>query len=105
MSELLKKLEEMVSPGPAGSDSRNNQTPEAWRPRLEIDQEGGYFISTPRKAASEIPDAAELLKEAEDRFAGLKAMIDLTQADRVSQQTNMLNRILDTPDPSAGVRK
>jgi len=32
-------------------------------------------------------------------------MIDLTQADRVSQQTNMLNRILDTPDPSAGVRK
>jgi hypothetical protein len=65
MSDLIKKLEEMVSPGPAGSDSRNNQTPEAWRPRLEIDQEGGYFVSTPRKAASEIPDAADLLKEAD----------------------------------------
>ena len=65
MSELLKKLEEMVSPGPSGSDSKSNQTPEAWRPRLEIDQEGGYFVSTPRKAAKEIPDAAELLKEAD----------------------------------------
>ncbi len=36
----------------------SNQTPEAWRPRLEIDQDGGYFVSTPRKAAKEIPDAA-----------------------------------------------
>jgi hypothetical protein len=34
MSELLKKLEEMVSPGPTGSDLRSNQTPESWRPRL-----------------------------------------------------------------------
>ena len=65
MSDLIKKLEEMVSPGPSGSDSRTNQVPEAWRPRLEIDQEGGYFVSTPRKAAKEIPDAAELLKEAD----------------------------------------
>lgn len=65
MSELLKKLEEMVSPGPSGSDKRNNEVPEAWRPRLEIDQEGGYFVSTPRKAASEIPDASDLLKEAD----------------------------------------
>jgi len=65
VSELLKKLEEMVSPGPSGSDKRNNEVPEAWRPRLEIDQEGGYFVSTPRKAASEIPDASDLLKEAD----------------------------------------
>ena len=65
MSDLLKKLEEMVSPGPSGSDKRNNEVPEAWRPRLEIDQEGGYFVSTPRKAASEIPDASDLLKEAD----------------------------------------
>jgi len=32
-------------------------------------------------------------------------MIDLTQADRVSQQTNLLNRIMDTPDKAAGARK
>ena len=48
MSDLIKKLEEMVSPGPSGSDSRVNQVPEAWRPRLEIDQDGGYFVSTPK---------------------------------------------------------
>ncbi|MFA6051469.1 MAG: hypothetical protein WC762_02660 [Methylobacter sp.] len=49
--------------------------------------------------------ATEHLKEAEKRFSDLKGMIDLTQADRVSQQTNLLNRIMDTPDPAAGARK
>ncbi len=49
--------------------------------------------------------ATELIKEAEDRFSGLKSMIDLTQADRVSQQTNLINRIIDKPDPNAGARK
>jgi hypothetical protein len=48
--------------------------------------------------------ATERLKEAEKQFLDLKGMIDLTQADRVSQQTNMLNRILDTPDTAAGTR-
>ncbi|MGR9014961.1 MAG: hypothetical protein ACU83U_15095 [Gammaproteobacteria bacterium] len=49
--------------------------------------------------------ATEHLKEAKNRFSDLKSMIDLTQADRVSQQTNLLNRILDTPDTAAGARK
>jgi ribosomal protein S20 len=49
--------------------------------------------------------ATEDLKEAEKRFSDLKGMIELTQADRVSQQTNLLNRILDTHDSSAGARK
>ena len=48
--------------------------------------------------------AAEDLKEAEKRFLDLKGMINLTQADRVSQQTNLLNRIMDTHDSSAGAR-
>ncbi|MDP2179037.1 hypothetical protein [Methylicorpusculum sp.] len=48
--------------------------------------------------------ATEDLKEAEKRFAELKTMIDLTQADRVSQQTNLLNRIMDTPDEASGAR-
>ncbi|MCD2452693.1 hypothetical protein GO003_020115 [Methylicorpusculum oleiharenae] len=43
-------------------------------------------------------------KEAEKRFAELKTMIDLTQADRVSQKTNLLNRIMDTPDEASGAR-
>ncbi len=63
-----------------------------------------------KKARATVQDgdlikATELLKEAENRFSDLKSMIDLTQADRVSQQTNLLNRILDTPDTAAGARK
>lgn len=48
--------------------------------------------------------ATELLKEAENRFSDLKGMIDLTQADRRSQQTNLLNRITGTVDTEAGAR-
>ena len=49
--------------------------------------------------------ASEQLKEAEKRFVALKGMLDLSLEDRESQQTHMLNRILDTPDPRAGSRK
>jgi len=52
----------------------------------------------------DLPKATEFLKEAEQRFSDLKGMIDLTQADRVSQQTNLLNRIMDTTDTAAGAR-
>jgi hypothetical protein len=48
--------------------------------------------------------ATEFLKEAEQRFSDLKGMIELTQADRASQQTHMLNRILDTTDTAAGAK-
>jgi hypothetical protein len=34
----------------------------------------------------------EFLKEAEKRFADLKGLLDLTQAERTSQQTHMLER-------------
>ncbi|MCX7105070.1 MAG: hypothetical protein RIS10_1250 [Pseudomonadota bacterium] len=54
---------------------------------------------------NDLAKATELLNEADKRFSDLKSMIDLTQADRASQQTHMLNRILDTPDPVAGTRK
>ncbi len=55
--------------------------------------------------AGDLAKATEDLTEAEKRFTALKGMIDLTQADRASQQTHMLNRILDTPDSAAGARK
>jgi hypothetical protein len=48
--------------------------------------------------------ATELLTEAEKRFSDLKDMLELTQADRRSQQTNLLNRITGTVDPDAGAR-
>ena len=65
------------------------------------------YLKKARKAVQDgdLAKATEDLKEAEKRFSELKGMIDLTQADRVSQQTNLLNRIMDTPDPSAGARK
>jgi|694.fasta_scaffold00209_10 predicted phosphodiesterase len=64
MSSLTDKLTELISPGPSGSDIRATNTPESWRPRLEIDPEKGegYFISTPRPAGNS-PDGVELLKE------------------------------------------
>lgn len=59
---LLDKLTELSVPGRQGSDARVNNTPEAWRPRLEVGDDGGYLVSTARPAG-ELPDAAELLKE------------------------------------------
>ncbi|MDO9106902.1 MAG: hypothetical protein Q7U57_18320 [Methylovulum sp.] len=56
-----------------------------------------------KKARTSVKDgdlikATEHLKEAEKRFSDLKGMLDLKLDDRVSQQTPMINRILDTPD-------
>ena len=46
-----------------GSDTRKADTPEAWRPRLELDANtGGFIVSTPRPAG-ELPDAADLLAD------------------------------------------
>lgn len=59
---LVEKLANLVSPGTNGSDLRATNTPESWRPRMELDESGGFVISKPRKAG-EIPDAAEILKE------------------------------------------
>lgn len=59
---LTERLEALASPGPRGSDVRAMNTPESWRPRMEIDAQGGYVISTPRNAG-EMPDAADILRE------------------------------------------
>ena len=59
---LSDKFDKLKKIGPAGSDHRAVSTPENWRPHLEVDENGGYLISTPR-SAGQIPDAVELLKE------------------------------------------
>ena len=60
LGDGIKQLHELAH---VGSDIRNNNTPESWKPRLEVDDtNGGYLISKPRNAG-EIPDAAELLRE------------------------------------------
>jgi len=62
MSELTDKFLALVSPGPSGSDTRLVNAPESWRPRMEIDENGGFIVSTPR-SAGEIPDQKDLLEE------------------------------------------
>jgi hypothetical protein len=58
------------------------------------------YLKKAREAVKDgdLTKATEHLKEAEKRFLDLKGMIDLTLDDRVSQQTPMINRILDKPD-------
>lgn len=62
MSELTEKLAALISPGPSGSDTRATNTPESWKPRMEVDEQGGFLVSTPRPAG-EMPDAAQILTE------------------------------------------
>jgi predicted phosphodiesterase len=59
---LSNRLERLASPGKRGSDVKALNTPESWRPRMEIDAEGGFLVSTPRHAG-EMPDAAGILEE------------------------------------------
>jgi predicted phosphodiesterase len=63
MSSLSDKFKDLVSPGPSGSDVKQTNTPESWRPRLEIDSNGGFLVSTARQAAVNTPEARELLSE------------------------------------------
>lgn len=65
MSESFSKklLEELASPGTTGSDRRAQETPEAWRPRMDIDHStGGFVISTPRPAGN-TADADAILRD------------------------------------------
>lgn len=59
---LAERLAALVSPGPNGSDIKNLNTPEAWRPRMDVGPDGGYVVSTPR-STSEMPDAISILQE------------------------------------------
>ena len=54
--------DDLTALGHQGSDMRATAPQEAWRPRLELDAAGGYFVSTPR-AADTNPDAVDLLGE------------------------------------------
>lgn len=56
---LKKKLEALSQ---QGSDRLDSPVNESWRPRLELDDKGGFFVSTPRKAVDNV-EAAELLAE------------------------------------------
>lgn len=54
-------LEDLNSLSSRGSDRVAKPPKEAWRPQLELDAEGGYFVSTPRN--EEVTNAEDLLEE------------------------------------------
>ena len=121
VTEALEAIQVRNSGGAAGGDKDSdnaiiNNIKEALKLSKEInandklDRNRNRANDYLKKARVAVQDgdlikATEDLKEAEKRFLDLKGMIDLTQADRVPQQTNLLNRIMDTPDTAAGARK
>lgn len=69
-------------------------------------QRANGFLKKARKAVKkdDFDKAIVDLKEARSRFISLKGMLNLSQADRASQQTHMLNRMLNTNDKAAGAK-
>lgn len=60
---LKDELANLVGLTQTGSDMKALNVPEAWKPRLELDDKvGGFLISTPR-AAGDLPDATDLLND------------------------------------------
>lgn len=120
ISETVKILNHRKTSGLASGDKENDELiidhiKEALRLSKEInandkvDRNRNRANDSLKKARTamkegDLPKASEFLAEADSRFEGLKDMLELTQADRVSQQTNLLNRMLDTDDPNAGAR-
>ncbi len=121
VNEALEAIQVRNSGGAAGTDKDSddliiNTIKEALKLSKEINandkldrnrNRANDYLKKARVAVQEgdLAKATEQLNEAEKRFSDLKSMIDLTQADRASQQTHMLNRILDTRDSAAGARK
>jgi len=60
---ISDELNNYLQAGKEGSDDLIRGIPEAWRPRSEIDNNGGFVISTPRPDGN-TPGAEELLREA-----------------------------------------
>ncbi|MCX7099120.1 MAG: hypothetical protein NTV43_14565 [Methylococcales bacterium] len=121
VNEALKAIQLRNSGGAAGTDKDSDEViiehiKEALKLSKEINandkldrnrNRANDYLKKARSAVqgADLALATAHLNEAEKRFEDLKGMIDLTQADRVSQQTNLLNRIMDTKDPNAGARK
>lgn len=55
-------LEDLAGLAGAGGDKRETAPKESWRPQLELDADGGYFVSSPRPEGQPA-DAADLLAE------------------------------------------
>jgi len=54
--------DKFVALGRTGSDVRHLKTPEEWRPRMDVSDDGGFIVSVPQTMP---PDAQDVLKEFE----------------------------------------
>jgi predicted phosphodiesterase len=60
---ISQKLEDLSSPGKSGSDVKALNTPESWRPRMDVDDmSGGFIISEPR-TPGQPQDARQILED------------------------------------------
>jgi len=58
---LSDKFDKLVSPGKSGSDIKSLNTPESWRPRMDVDDlSGGFIISEPHQPGQP-QDARQIL--------------------------------------------
>lgn len=120
VAETLKIVKTRASTGLASGDKESdeliiNNISETLRLSKEINQNdkvdrnrnrANDSLKKARTAvkAGDLMKTTEFLAEAETRFEELKGMLDLSQEDRVSQQTNLLNRMMGTEDKAAGAK-
>lgn len=120
VAETLKIVKSRTSTGEVSEDKESDELiitsiTETLRLSKEINQNdkvdrnrnlANDLLKKARTAVKkgELPQSAEFLAQAEKRFEDLKGMLDLTQEDRVSQQTNLLNRMMGTEDKAAGAK-
>lgn len=58
-----EKFEKLVSPGQQGSDTKALNTPESWRPRMDIDDATGGFIISEPGSPDQPQDARQILED------------------------------------------
>jgi predicted phosphodiesterase len=62
MADFSEELANLAKSGPTGSDTKQTNTPESWRPRVEVGPDGGFIISTANQEGN-TPGAEEILRE------------------------------------------
>lgn len=58
---ISEKLEALASPGRSGSDFKSLNTPDQWRPRMDIDTEKGGYLISKAAPAGQSQDARDIM--------------------------------------------
>jgi predicted phosphodiesterase len=60
---ISDRLENLSSPGKSGSDIKNLNTPESWRPRMDVDDNSGGFVISEPRSPGQPQDARQILED------------------------------------------